>query len=160
MPRPSVYIETSIPSFYFETRTSAQAVAWREATRRWWSRHRAKYDLLTSAYVLNELSAAPTAKSVAGLELLTGISIIEGSPRIASVAAAYIREKLMPQNAVGDAAHLAAASVHGIDFLLTWNCRHLANANKVPHIQALNKKLSLPVPILTTPFSLDPEADT
>jgi predicted nucleic acid-binding protein len=155
----TVYIETTIPSFYFETRTSARAVAWREATRRWWSRHRSRYDLVTSAYVINELTAAPAAKSVQSLALLSGIRVIDTSPRIASIVSQYIRQKVMPGDAVGDAAHLAAASVHGIDFLLTWNCRHLANANKVGHIRAVNERLGLSVPVLTTPLNLEPGAE-
>ena len=60
----------------------------------------------------------------------------------------------MPAEAAGDATHLAYASMHGIDILLTWNCRHLANANKMRHVAILNARLGLRTPILTTPFSL------
>lgn len=70
------------------------------------------------------------------------------------MAAEYIRRKLMPTGAVGDAAHLAMASVHAIDFVLTWNCKHLANANKFRHIRTVNEQLGLAVPILTTPLAL------
>jgi len=60
----------------------------------------------------------------------------------------------MPAGAVGDAAHLAMASVHSIDFVLTWNCKHLANANKIRHIGMVNQRLGLSVPVLTTPLTL------
>ena len=153
----TVYIETSVPSYYFETRRSAQAIAWRERTRLWWSRHRARYELVTSDYVLNELAAAPRAKSGPGLAMMEGLRLLEMTPRIGEIIGVYIGEKVMPADAVGDAAHLAACSHHGIDFLLTWNCRHLANANKVGHIRAVNQRLGLSVPVVTTPMNLDPE---
>lgn len=63
----------------------------------------------------------------------------------------------MPSGAGGDAGHLAFASMHGVDFLLTWNCAHLANANKTKHLSVLNGRLGLSVPILTTPLTLIPE---
>lgn len=63
----------------------------------------------------------------------------------------------MPGDALGDAAHLALASVHAVDYLLTWNCKHLANANKTQHLRVLNARLGLHVPILTTPLTLVPE---
>ena len=66
----------------------------------------------------------------------------------------YIRRKLMPQDPAGDALHLAVASHHNCDFLVTWNCRHLANANKFGQIHRINDILGLPTPILTTPLEL------
>lgn len=67
----------------------------------------------------------------------------------------YIDQHLVPKGP--DAAHLAMASLHGVDFLLTWNCRHLANANKSRHLAVLNGRLGLPTPVLTTPLTLIPE---
>jgi hypothetical protein len=60
----------------------------------------------------------------------------------------------MPKEAEGDAYHLAMASLHKMDFLLTWNCQHLANANKVRHLTVLNTRLGLPMPVITTPLTL------
>lgn len=60
----------------------------------------------------------------------------------------------MPSDAQGDAAHLAMASYHGLDYLLTWNCRNLANANKYGHIQKINLKLGLQTPLIITPEQL------
>lgn len=154
---PTVYIETSIPSFYFDTRASARVVAWRAATRSWWLHDRKRYRIVTSSFVHNELSRAPKAKAGPALQLLDDVQILDVPDRLEEVVAAYVRNKLMPADAVGDAAHLAMASLHGIEFLLTWNCRHLANANKVPHIRAINESLGLTIPILTTPFALTRE---
>ena len=69
----------------------------------------------------------------------------------------YIEQKLMPAEAGGDAVHLALASMHSMDFLLTWNCRHLANANKIQHMAVLNGRLRLHLPVITTPLTLMPE---
>jgi hypothetical protein len=66
----------------------------------------------------------------------------------------YIRHFLMPAQPGGDAAHLALASYHKCDFLLTWNCEHLANANKFQHIRRVNTMLGLFVPNLVTPLEL------
>lgn len=79
--------------------------------------------------------------------------------RVVQVAEAYIEHRLLPRDAAPDAFHLALASVHRADFLLTWNCKHLANANKVRHIAVLNRRMNLHVPVITTPYTLLPESD-
>ncbi len=63
----------------------------------------------------------------------------------------------MPDDSAGDAGHLAMASMHSVEFILTWNCRHLANANKQQHIHVVNNRLGLGTPRITTPFELIPE---
>jgi hypothetical protein len=73
---------------------------------------------------------------------------------IIEIVKTYIRQKLMPRDPVGDALHLALASYHKCDFLLTWNCTHLANANKFGHIRRINVMLDLFVPMLVTPLEL------
>ena len=73
---------------------------------------------------------------------------LEVVPAVEEIVAVYMRRKLMP---LGDAYHLAVASYYGMHFLLTWNCRHLANANKVRHLQIVNGELGLAAPIITTP---------
>lgn len=153
----SVYIGTSIPSYYFETRTTARAVDWREATREWWEKYRGQYSLFTSAYVDAELRLAPPSKAALALELIRDVPRASKPPGLEAVVEYYLAHKLMPQETSGDVFHLAMASLHGFEFLLTWNCRHLANANKIRHVAVLNGRLGLPVPIMTTPLNLIPE---
>ncbi len=153
----SVYIETSIPSYYFETRPTARARLWREITREWWDRHRQTYALSTSVFVLAELRKAPSRKASQAVALLEGIPLLTEPAGLNDVIRYYIDHRLMPAEALGDAAHLAMASMHGVEFLLTWNINHLANANKVRHLSVLNARLGLPVPIITTPMTLLPE---
>jgi transposase-like protein len=153
----TVYIETTIPSYYHETRRSAEALAWRSATRKWWDRHRQAYRLRTSRFVLGELGLAPAPKRVKALRLVRGVPLLEEPADLERVAEFYMRHRAMPAEAAADAYHLAMASLQRIDFLLTWNCRHLANANKIGHLTILNQRLGLPIPIITTPLTLMPE---
>jgi len=80
-------------------------------------------------------------------------------PAITEIVEAYIANHVMPNDPVGDALHLALASYHKCNFLLTWNCRHLANANKFDHIRRVNALLGLFVPSLVTPLELLGEED-
>ena len=156
----SVYIETTIPSFYLETRQDPRSIAWRDATRDWWDNHRGRYEIVTSSLVLRELRQAPAPKSEsdgshahrrtparrdAGPDRDRGVLL--GAP-----AAARECARRCPL-------HLAMASTHTIDYLLTWNIRHLANANKTRHLSVLNGRLGLPSPIITTPELLMPELE-
>jgi predicted nucleic acid-binding protein len=153
----AVYVETTIPSYYFETRSTPQIVAWRTATRQWWDNHRDDYELFTSRFVLAELARAPKRKARDALALLKGVELLDEPPGLEEVVEYYIEHRLMPAEAGGDAVHLALASLHSLDFLLTWNCQHLANANKVQHLAVLNGRLRLHVPVVTTPLNLIPE---
>ena len=155
--KPKVYIETTIPSFYFETRGDARAQTWRDVTREWWDAHRHRYDLFASRFVLRELADAPPPKASNALELMDETTILSEPTELADVIQYYMEHKLMPIDAYGDAAHLAMASLHSMEFLRTWNCRHLANANKSRHIAVLNGRLGLPAPVITTPMMLLPE---
>ena len=82
------------------------------------------------------------------------LPVLPIGPAIGEVVSAYMRHRIMPADPAGDALHLALASFHKCDFLLTWNCTHLANANKFGHIRRVNTMLGLFVPTLTTPLEL------
>lgn len=149
-----VYIETTIPSFYHEVRTEPEMVARRAWTRQWWEDRGGDYHLVTSAAVLDELGSGDYAERDNALALLNDVPLVTIEPAVAQIVQAYIRHRLMPDDPLGDALHLALASYHKCDFLLTWNCRHLANANKFGHIRRVNVMLGLFVPVLATPLEL------
>ena len=152
---PRVYVETSIPSFYYEDRTSPEMVARRHWTRQWWAQASEHYELVTSAAVLNELKRSRFPKQEKCLALMETVALVRTDPQItADIVEAYVQNHVMPKDPVGDALHLALASYHKCDFLLTWNCRHLANANKFGHIRRMNTLLGLFVPSLVTPLEL------
>jgi len=149
-----VYIETTIPSFYVETRGEPIMVPRRQWTREWWDTHRDIYDAVTSEAVLDELERGDYPNKVDAIALVESVALLPIDPQIASIVEDYIRHRVMPRDPVGDALHLALASYHACDFLLTWNCNHLANANKFKHIQRVNALLGLHVPALVTPLEL------
>lgn len=152
--RQRVYIETTIPSFYYEVRTEPEMVARRNWTRTWWDSQRHAYELVTSAAVLDELQIGAFPSKDQVLALLTDTPLVPVEPAIIEIVEAYIQRLVMPRDPTGDALHLALASYHKCDFLLTWNVRHLANANKFVHIRRVNTLLGLFTPTLVTPLEL------
>jgi hypothetical protein len=151
MDRPRVYIETTIPSAYFDARTAPEMVWRRDVTRRWWAVSGNRCKKLTSGVVREELAAGPPLRAQAWLLLIDPLPLLEVTPRIVEIANIYGQRKLMPP---GDAYHLAVASYHRCDYLLTWNFRHLANARKFEHIQRVNRDLDLFVPRIVPPPEL------
>jgi predicted nucleic acid-binding protein len=149
-----IYVETSIPSFYHETRPEAQFQAMREWTREWWDIARLRDELVTSEAVLLELGRAPEAKRVEGLALIEPLPLLDIVEAVDELVAVYLAHRLMPRDAEGDAMHLALATFYECDTLATWNCRHIANVNKREHIQRVNASLGFATPLLTTPFEL------
>ncbi|WP_417912506.1 type II toxin-antitoxin system VapC family toxin [Candidatus Electronema sp. TJ] len=149
-----VYIETSIPSFFFEIRKEPEMVARQTWTCEWWDRYRKRYELVTSPAVIAELEEGEYPTQAEALALAAEIPQIEVPDEIAEIVETYIANRLMPKERSGDAIHLALASWHKCDFLLTWNCKHIANANKFAHIRIINNRLGLFVPALVTPMEL------
>lgn len=154
MSKSRVYVETTIPSAYFEVRTAPTIAARREWTRQWWAGAPARYDLLTSPAVIEELSAGRAERSAERISLIAELPLLLIDANVLGIVQEYIRHKLMPADPGGDALHLALASYHRCDFLATWNCQHLANANKFGHVRRVNTLLGLHVPSLVTPLEL------
>lgn len=147
-------METTIPSFYFELREAPDIVARREWTRHWWHDATERYELVIGLPVLEELTRGLPERGEERLSLVRDLPVLPLEPAILEIVQAYIRHKLMPADPSGDAWHLALASHHKCDFLVTWNCQHLANANKFRHIRRVNTMLGLFVPMLVTPLEL------
>jgi predicted nucleic acid-binding protein len=154
MPKPRVYVETTIPNFYHDYRDSPAVRQRREMTRRWWVDAAERYALVTSTIVFDELQRGTSDRVPLRLRLLDDIQTVPLTPEVAEIVQTYLRNKLMPANPPEDALHLALASVHECDFIVTWNCRHLANPNKAAHIRRINTRLGLGVPRLVTPADL------
>jgi predicted nucleic acid-binding protein len=148
-----VYIETTIPSFYYTLRTDTESQAMRNWTRRWWSEFAPQFTLVTSPAVIAELRRGTGETTEKRIALLKDADLLEVTSHVEDVANIYIEKLVMPKDPGGDALHLAIASVHRVDVLLTWNCRHLANPSKMEHIRLVNYELGLPMPMLTTPLN-------
>ena len=153
----TVYIETSIPSFYHEVRQEPEMIARRDWTRQWWDElGESSFDLVTSQAVIDELSRGHFPGKDDALRLVNDLELLPVVDEIEEIVAVYVSHRLMPKDAVGDALHLAIASFYGCDYLLTWNCKHLANANKYRHMRRINAMMDLVTPSLVTPLELLP----
>lgn len=129
-------------------------MARRQWTREWWDNHRTDFDVLTSEPVLDELEKGQFPQKIDALALVEALPLLDVDVAIVDIVQAYVQHHLMPTDPAGDALHLALASFHRCDFLLTWNCQHLANANKFAHIRRVNGLLGLSVPAIVTPLEL------
>jgi hypothetical protein len=154
--KPSVYLDATIPSFYYEERPGTILQAWREITVDFWDNARQRYDLFLSDETLRELQEPgyPEEKRARCLALVSGLPRLAVTPEVTQLVAYYVAERLMPADDLGDAFHLAFATWYRIQYLLTWNCKHLANANKFEHIQVLNARRRLVSPAIITPAQL------
>jgi predicted nucleic acid-binding protein len=148
------YIETTIPSFYHEVRSEPSMVARRDWTRRWFDVAVISDRIVSSVAVLDELRRGDFPGRGDCLAMLDTIEMLELDDPVFEIVEAYLANKLMPSDPFGDALHLALASHHRCDFLVTWNCLHLANANKFGQIRRINGILGLFTPELVTPMEL------
>jgi predicted nucleic acid-binding protein len=154
MPNLKVYVETTIPNFYYDRRTTTAVVERRAWTREWWADAETSYDLVTGAPVLSELLAGISSRVIPRLRLMSGLPLLIPDPAVNQSVQVYLQHKLMPARRSEDALHLALASHNHCDFIVTWNCRHLANPNKVRHVERINTMLGLHVPAIVTPRDL------
>jgi len=148
-----IYIETTIPSFYHTLRADEESRVRQKWTRQWWNEYADIFALTSSVAVIEELSKGTSDKVQDRLDLLKNVELLSITDHIVKIAQTYIERLVMPRDPSGDALHLAIASFYNVDALLTWNCRHLANANKIHLIRQINQELELPVPELTTPLN-------
>lgn len=156
-PRPRVYLDTTVPSAYFDERASISDII--QTTRLWWDEESRFYDVWISPIVGLEIDDGVYPRKAELQEFCRKLNVLEPNPTIDAIARTYIENKLMPQKFFGDASHLAYATFYRFDFLATWNCNHLANANKRIHLQVINDRLGFPMPQIVTPMELFRERD-
>ena len=148
------YLETTFFSFYFDARPAPAIVAMRDWTRQFWEAHSGGYHFFTSPAVLDELRKGDLPHKQSALGLALTVPVLLGGIEVAGIMRSYVEHRLMPKDPAGDALHLALASFHNCDYLVTWNCRDLANANKFGHIREINRLLGLKTPDMVTPLEL------
>ncbi len=147
-----VYLETSFFGACVSMRTSAKSVSWRETSNEWWRTQAARHELYVSDEVVAELSDPQFAQGAAALAMLRGLRLLELGPEVRGLAEILVREKLMPRPSLsGDAIHVAAATIHGMEYILTWNVQHMANPNKRTHFATICLRLGLLPPQIVTP---------
>lgn len=151
----SVYIETSVVSYLVATPSRDAVTAWRQQlTRDWWSDQRAKFACVTSQGVIDEVKEGDSTTAAKRVAALQSVSLISGGPESITLAGDFLARGLFPTNAQADANHLATAICGEVDYLLTWNYRHLANAVVLHGLEKFLKTRGLSLPRVCTPEEL------
>jgi predicted nucleic acid-binding protein len=153
--KPKVYIETSVIS-YLTSRPTNQitAAAWRQATLDWWSFQRSRFDLFVSELVVEESEQGNPEAAQRRLDAMNEIPRLAVTNGVSELADALLNDGALPGVASDDAMHVAVAAWHGVDYLLTWNCRHIDNAEKKPVIRKVCALKGYTCPEICTPLEL------
>jgi len=156
--KPKLYLETSIVS-YLTARPSHDLIraAHQQITRDWWET-RSSFDLYISQFVLDEASAGNPEAAQRRLSALREASLLELTPETGRLAREILSQGGMPPKAYADAVHVAVAAVHGLDYLLTWNCTHIAHATLRGKIESICRATGFEPPVICTPVELVKEA--
>jgi predicted nucleic acid-binding protein len=154
--RGTVYIETSIVS-YLTARPSRDLLvaAHQQLTVAWWDQQRSHYELFTSQVVLAEARAGDPDAAQRRVAVLEHLPLLDVTDAAITLAAALVSGQALPAQAAQDALHVAVACVHGIEYLLTWNCAHLANARLRSRIEQICREAGYVPPIICTPEELE-----
>jgi hypothetical protein len=154
--RPAVYIETTIVSYLvgWLNRNHLQVAANQELTRRWWVTRRAAFELFVSPVVVDEASDGEATLAAERLRYLEGITVLRVTDAAHRLQSDLLRFAHVPEKARNDALHIAVAAVHGMDYLLTWNCTHIANAVTLPRVYDVCRDAGFEPPFVCTPQEL------
>ena len=153
--RLTAYIETSVVS-YLTARPSRDVViaAYQEITREWWLYAPDRFDLVASALVVAEAGAGDSDAARIRMEALETIVLLDAFPEAERLAQALVHLGAVPRQAAEDVAHIAIAATNGVDFLVTWNFRHIANAAMRARIEHVCRQEGYEPPVICTPNEL------
>ena len=151
----TVYIETSLIG-YLTARPSNNLIlmANLEITRRWWDTRRSQFTLYISQVVLDEAAQGDAEMVLKRLEILQNFPVLELTEAVQALGAQFLIRSNLPPKASDDAIHIAVATVHGLDYLLTWNCKHIANAQIQRKLAAVCLDFGYKLPTICTPYEL------
>ncbi|MHC9539188.1 MAG: type II toxin-antitoxin system VapC family toxin [Vulcanimicrobiota bacterium] len=151
----TVYLETSVVS-YLASKTSRDIIvlAHQQITRDWWASAPERFEMYISQIVIEEASLGDPEASQKRLSIIKNYPLLALNSKVEEVAALYIKELEIPPKALRDAVHLALASVHTMDYLVTWNCAHIANGEIIRKLINTNTNLGICTPVICTPEEL------
>jgi hypothetical protein len=151
-----VYVETTIISYLVGRlrQHDLYVAANQEFTRDWWADKRHNYDLFASAVVVKEARDGKPELAAARLAFLNDVTLLEVTPDADQLKSELLRQAALPKKAELDALHIAVAAVHGLDYLISWNCKHIANAVMLPKVYAICRKAGYEPPFVCTPLEL------
>jgi predicted nucleic acid-binding protein len=151
----TAYIETTIPSYYVARPSESLSQAARQAsTRKWWDGGCSGLDLCTSLETLDEVAKGEEQMAAARKVLLGSIRLLPVTDEVIVVASKLVSTSLVPAKAASDAMHIAVASVHRIDYLVTWNFKHIANPFLRDRMQAAVAEAGYELPVMCSPEEL------
>ena len=152
--KPTVYIETTVPSYLtaWPSRDLTRA-AEQQWTRDWW-KQRDQYELRVSTLVLQECDGGDKDAAADRRKALQDVPILETNETAGALASKLMLQVPLPEKATADALHIAIAAVNGMEFLVTWNCRHIANAVLRPRIEDICRAAGYEPPVICTPAEL------
>jgi predicted nucleic acid-binding protein len=151
----TVYVETTIPSYLaaFPSRDLV-AAANQQITHEWWRTAGQRFELVVSDSVLLEISAGDAIMAKKRMELVAGLRVLRSDENVQKLFHLYQKRLSMPKRAENDLLHLASAVRYSVDYLVTWNCAHIANGQVIKRLIAVNKAEGLPTPLIVTPQEL------
>lgn len=150
-----VYLETTIPSFVTSLPSRDIVIAGKqEVSREWWRDRRELFDLYVASFVIEEAKKGDAEAAARRIELISSIPVLAIDEEVTRLAEAIISEGVIPKKSSPDAFHIAIATRHGMDFLLTWNCTHIANAQILKRIAKVVNILGYEIPVICTPYEL------
>ena len=154
--KPTVYLETSVVS-YLAARPSRDLIvaAHQQITSVWWEKQRPHFDFLVSPFVVDEVRQGDPTEAARREKLLAGMKVLDISGEVLELAEEYNRILQLPIRKKVDALHLATASWHGVNYVLTWNCKHIASAQVRRALFVINAARKLSIPVLCTPEELE-----
>ncbi|MDQ1266603.1 MAG: hypothetical protein QG635_1755 [Bacteroidota bacterium] len=150
-----VYIETSIIS-YLTAKPSRDLIvaANQQITHDWWDNRSAFFDLYSSTLVINEASRGDAGASKRRIDILSNLIIIEFNDKVIKFAEMIIQKGILPKKVGDDVLHISASIVYGFDYLITWNCKHIANAEIQKQVAKLSNSKGYFMPSICTPLEL------
>ena len=152
---PRLYLETTIPSYLVARRSRDMQIATdQEATESWWHLHRVDFEIFVSQVVVREVRRGDVELAAARLEKIRGLTLLDPTPASEELTERLLADGIVPAVAADDAAHIGLAAAHAMDFLLTWNCKHINNRFTFRRIERACAACALSCPVIATPTEL------
>lgn len=153
--KPSVYIETSFVSYLTNRLSNDYLIsAHQRVTRDWWERRRQLFELCISQVVSQEIREGDSQASSRRVQAVRDITELELTPKAVELAKDFVKKGALPSKAFNDALHVAIAAINGIDYILTWNCTHIANGEIIHVIMGICEEHEYKTPLIFTPLEL------
>lgn len=153
--KPKVYVETTVLSYLTAWPSRDIVIAGhQQVTRDWWKTCPERFEMVASELVVQEAGEGDVQASADRLAILRDVPLIETAEAALTLARQLVAAAAIPQKAADDALHLAIAATNGVEYLVTWNCRHLANATMRGQIEAVCRAAGYEPPIICTPEEL------